>query len=143
MFNDAASVVKNWTVLGKLLILLVASPALATDVGNPRFFEYRSGPIFSNLIQLSFGWFKTLDEEQKSAYYQSITHAVVYAENGHKVEWFQGDASGYAIPVMTYPTGSGYCRRIYIQAIAYNVERNIQRTACFDNTNTKWQWMRE
>ncbi len=129
-------------VLGKLLILL-SSPVQANGIDNPRFFDYRGGPMISELINVSFGWFKTLDENQKSAYYQSITHAVMYAENGQKVEWYQGNASGYTVPVMTWPNGSGYCRRMYIQAIAYNTERTMQRTACFSNPNSKWQWMRE
>ncbi len=129
-------------VLGKLLILL-NNPVQATGIDNPRFFDYRGGPMISELINISFGWFKTLDENQKSAYYQSITHAVMYAENGQKVEWYQGNASGYTVPVMTWPNGSGYCRRMYIQAIAYNTERTMQRTACFSNPNSKWQWMRE
>ena len=143
MFKDAASAVKNWTVLGKLLILLTSTPVLATEINNPRFVDYRSGPVASELLDIAFGWFKTLDDEQKSAYSQSITHAVMYAETGKKVEWYQGDASGYAVPVMTWPNGSGYCRRIYIQAIAYNTERAMHRTACFSNPNTKWHWVRE
>jgi surface antigen len=142
MFKGAASVAKGWTVLGKLLILLTSTPVLATDINNPKFFDYRNGPPVGELINIAFGWFKTLDNDQKSAYYQSITHAVMYAENGQKVEWYQGNASGYALPVMTWPNGSGYCRRMYIQAIAYNTERIMHRTACFNN-NTKWQWTRE
>jgi surface antigen len=129
-------------VLGKLLILL-SNPVQAADINNPRFFDYRGGPVLSELLNMSFGWFKTLDEDQKSVYYQSITHAVMYAENGQKVEWYRGDASGYTLPVMTWPNGSGYCRRIYIQTIAYNTERTMQRTACFDNPNSKWRWARE
>lgn len=130
-------------VLGKLLILLASAPALAKDIENPRFFSYNGGPPISELINVSFGWFKTLDNEQKSAYYQSITHAVMYAENGQAVSWYQNDASGETVPVVTWPTGSGYCRRIYIQAIAYNTVRTMQRTACFENSNSSWRWIRE
>ena len=144
MFKGAVSVAKNWTVLGKLLILLTSTPVLANDISNPKFFDYRSGPnVVTDLLNITFGWFKTLDDNQKSAYYQSITHAVMYAENGNKVEWFQGSASGYSLPVMTWPNGSGYCRRIYIQAIAHNTERTMQRTACFNNSNSSWRWTRE
>ena len=143
MFKGVASVARNWTVLGKLLILLTSTPVLATDINNPRFFDYRSGPITSDLLNIAFGWFKTLDEDQKSAYYQSITHAVMYAENGQKVEWFQGNASGFSLPVMTWPNGSGYCRRIYIQAIAYNTERTMHRTACHNNSTRDWRWTKE
>ena len=141
MFKEKVSAVKGWMVLGKLLVLL-NSPAFA-DMANPRYFEYSNGPTVSQILNISFGWFKTLDNEQKSAYYSSITHAVMYAENGKKVEWYQGDASGYAVPVVTWPNGSGYCRRIYIQTIAYNMEKTMHRTACFDNANTKWRWIEE
>lgn len=116
---------------------------LAANIDNPRFFDYRGGPVASELLNVAFGWFKTLDDEQKSAYYQSITHAVMYAENGQKVEWFQGNASGYSLPVMTWPNGNGYCRRIYIQAIAYNTERTMHRTACHSNSSGRWQWIND
>jgi surface antigen len=143
MFNAKASAVKSWMVLGKLLILLNINPAVADSVTNPKFFEYRSGPLLSEVLTVTFGWFKSLDDNQKAAYYQSITHAVMYAENGQRVQWYEGDASGYSVPVMTWPNGGGYCRRIYIQAIAHSTERTMQRTACFNNANTKWVWTRE
>ncbi len=130
-------------VLGKLLILLAINPAQASDIDDPRFFSYRSGNLHSTLLNLTFGWFKTLDREQKEAYHQSITHAVMFAENGQSVQWFKGDASGFAVPVMTWPTGSGYCRRIHIQAIAHNTEKTMARTACFDNPSTEWRWIGE
>jgi surface antigen len=143
MSNVKVSAVKSWMVLGKLLILLAINPVQAQTIENPRFFSYSSGPLLHQMLEFSFGWFRTLDEEQKSAYYQSITHAVMYAENGQKVDWYKKDASGYAVPVTTWPTGSGYCRRVYIHAIAFNTEKTMQRTACFDNASTKWDWRRE
>lgn len=130
-------------VLGKLLILLAINPVQAQDINNPRFFEYRGGPVLGQIIEMSFGWFKTLDDESKSAYNQSIVHAVMYAENGQTVNWYSPKASGYAVPVVTWPDGSGYCRRIYIHAIAYNTEKAMYRTACFDNPSTKWRWTGE
>lgn len=142
MFNAKASVVKSWMVVGKLLILL-AGNAYADNIGNPRFFEYQASNIANRLLELSFGWYKTLDLDQKAAYYQSITHALMYAENGEAVSWYERDASGLSVPVITWPTGSGYCRRLHIKAIAYNTEKNITRTACFENASSKWQWLRE
>ena len=124
-------------------MLLVASPVVAKDINNPRFFEYRSESFINETINLSFGWFKTLSNTQKAAYSQALTHAVMFAENGQRVEWYRDDASGYAVPVMTWPTGSGYCRRIHVQAIAYNVERTMTQTACFDNAHTNWQWIKQ
>lgn len=141
MFNVKASVVKSLTVVGKLLILLNFNQAVAGDISNPRFFEYRSGSFVNELATVTFGWFKTLNEDQQEAYNQSIVHSLMYAENGEKVEWFRGNASGFSMPVMTWPTGSGYCRRIHIQAIAYNTEKTMAATACFDNAHTNWRWV--
>lgn len=92
------------------------------------------------MLTLSFGWFKTLDDDQKHAYDQSLYHAITSAENGQKVEWYRKNASGYAVPVMTWPTGSGYCRRIYIQAIAHGIEKTMTATACYDNAQDNWRW---
>lgn len=128
-------------VAGKLSILLLISPAMAADLEKPRFFEYNSGHFVNQLMTLSFGWFKTLDTEQKKAYDQSLYHALMAAENGQKVSWYRNDASGYAVPVVTWPTGSGYCRRIYVSAIAYNLEKNFSATACYDNAQDNWRWV--
>ena len=144
MFNVKVSAVNGWMVVGKLLILLAVSlNAAAVEAEEPRFFNYRSGGFVNRLSDLTFGWFKTLDTEQKAAYTQSVTHAVMFAENGQPVTWYMNDASGVAVPVMTYPTGNGYCRRVYIQAIAYNVEKTMAATACFENNTDNWHWIRE
>ena len=128
-------------VAGKLSILLATSTSWASDINNPRFFEYQTGPFINQLAAFSFGWFKTLKDDQAEAYQQSLIHAVKVAENGKSVSWYRGDASGYAVPVYTWPTGSGYCRRIYIEAIAYNTKKNIEATACYENSSDKWQWV--
>ena len=141
MFSEKVSAVKNLMVLGKLLILLSISPVQANDIQNPRFFEYRSGNFVNQLVTFSFGWFKTLSDSQKQFYEQSLYHALLSSENGEKVEWYKDDASGYAVPVVTWPTGSGHCRRLYIQAIAYGVEKNMSATACYDNAQDNWRWI--
>jgi len=144
MFNAKELVVKGLTVVGRLLILwAVSSTVYASDLRNPRFFEYRGGPPIEELIQTTFGWFRTLDDEQKASYSQAVTHALMVAENGQTVEWYKSNASGIAIPVMTWPSSSGYCRRLHIQTIAYNVEKTISRTACYNNSSRNWQWYRE
>jgi surface antigen len=140
MFNVRALVVKSLTVIGKLSILLAFSSASAESIENPRFFEYQSGNFVNQMLTLSFGWFKTLDDDQKHAYDQSLYHAVMSAENGQRVSWYKSNASGYAMPVMTWPTGSGYCRRMHIQAIAYGTEKTMTATACYDNAQDNWRW---
>jgi len=139
MFSAKVSVVKSLMVAGKLLILLASNPVYA-DINNPRFFEYRGGPVLERVLNLSFGWFKTLSNEEKDAYHSSITHAVMAAENGERVVWYRGKASGLAMPAMTYPTGSGYCRRLHIQVTKYNVTKTNGITACFDGANNRWTW---
>lgn len=128
-------------VVGKLLIIFNSTNVHAGTFDNPRFFEYRGGNFLNHLVDISFGWFKTLDPEQKIAYNQALSHAVMMAENGQAVTWYQNDASGYAVPVMTWPTGSGYCRRVHIQAIAYGKEKTMSATACYENSNDRWQWI--
>jgi hypothetical protein len=145
MFNAKVLAVRNLMVVGKLLTLLAisSSSVYANNLNEPRFFEYRSGGFTNRLVDFTFGWFKTLDSEQKEAYHSTIHHAVMMAENGQTVNWYKNDASGMAIPVMTWPTGNGYCRRVHIQAIAYGVEKTMAATACFDNAHTNWRWVRE
>lgn len=97
----------------------------------------------NRLSDLSFGWFKSLDAVQKEAYHSALNHAIVFSENGQAVRWYENDASGYAVPVITWQTGNGYCRRVHVQAIAYNVEKTMTATACFNENNNKWQWQNE
>jgi surface antigen len=126
-------------VVGKLLIL-TTSTAVASDIRDPRFFEYQSGGIVNNIFNLSFGWFKKLDSEQKLMHSQALMHAVSYAENGESVKWYKNDASGLVVPSMTWPSGNGYCRRVYVEAIAHGVKKTARATACYDSAMEKWTW---
>ena len=144
MSNAKALVAKSRTVVGKSLILLAVSfNAAAVEANEPRFFEYRAGGFINRVSDFSFGWFKTLSAVQNESYHSSINHAIMFADNGQKVSWYQDDASGFAVPVMTWPNGNGYCRRVHIQAIAYNVEKTMTATACFDDINNRWQWVND
>lgn len=119
---------------------MVSSVALADTIEEPRFFQYQSGGFANQLTEMTFGWFKTLDAEQKLAYNQAITHALMYSDNGQAVRWYKKDASGYAVPSLTWPSGAGYCRRMHIQAIAYGVEKTMKATACFNDVDNRWTW---
>ncbi len=92
---------------------------------------------------LSFGFWKTLDDEQMKAYYATLRLAVLDADNGQSVTWYINNASGSATPVFTRPTGTGYCRRIHVQVIAHGVERLFQETVCYNNATRQWQWLGE
>jgi len=127
-------------LVGKLLILS-SFGLMANDLDNPRFFEFRSGNWVNNITTLSFGWRKTLSPSQIESYQQSLIIAVESAENGQRVSWYKDNASGSSTPVATWPTGSGWCRRLHINVIAHNIEKNMQRTACYDNAHDNWRWM--
>jgi len=142
MFKGVESVVKNLTVLGKSLILLltISTVSYADSVWNPKFFEYNSNGLANKIIDFSFGWNKKLNEEQKLAYYQSVIHALEYAENGEKVKWYKNNASGYSTPVMTWPVSTGYCRRLHLNVIAYSKQKSMAVSACYNKQNTNWTW---
>lgn len=113
----------------------------ANDISNPRFFEYRSGGFSNRLMDLTFGWFKTLSDSQQEAYQQSLLIAVETAENGQRVKWYRDNASGSSTPVSTWPTGSGFCRRIHINVVAHGLEKSMSATACYDNAQDNWRWV--
>ena len=129
-------------VLGKLLILISISnySQAQENVFNPKFFNYNSNTIVSRIVDFTFGWNKSLDDEQQAAYHQSIVHALEYAENGDRVSWYENDASGYSVPVLTWPSNNGYCRRLHLNVIAYNVQKAMSVSACYNNTSTNWTW---
>jgi surface antigen len=141
MFNAKVSVVKGLMVIGKLLTLLSISNVYASDIRNPQFFEYHSNAFTNRLIDVTFGWRKTLSQEDILQYHQSINHAISMAENGQEVKWYGNNSSGYAVPVVTWPSGNGYCRRVYIQTIAYNIKKINPATACYDQGEETWRWV--
>jgi surface antigen len=127
-------------VVGKLLILTASNTAFATDIENTQFFNYKSAKFTNRIAEFTFGWFKTLDDDQKQAYNQALTHAILYSDNGEVVRWYKNDASGTVVPSVTWPSGAGYCRRMHIQIIAFNVEKTSTATACLDETADRWTW---
>jgi hypothetical protein len=144
MFNAQELVVSGLTALGKSLILILFSiSAVAGSLDNPRFFNYQSGDFTNRVKVIAFGWFKTLDDNEKHAYYSSINHALFYAENGEQVKWSQGRAWGLAMPAVTWSTGGGYCRKIHIQATKYGVTKTMSRTACYQNGLDHWTWFND
>lgn len=140
MSSAKASAVKSMMVVGKLLILLTSGVAHA-DVTDPQFFEYRSNGFINRLADFSFGWFKRLSDDQRAEHQQAIVHALMYADNGQAVRWYKDDASGEAVPVASWPASAGYCRRLHIEAIAYNVQRSMAATACYNDVEKRWTWV--
>ena len=145
MFKGAESVVKNLMVLGKSLILAltISTASYAESMWDPKFYEYSSNGVIPRIVEFGFGWNKKLDNQQKIAYHQSIIHALEYAENGGKVKWYLNDASGYSVPVVTWPVSDGYCRRLHLSVIAHGKRKTKAVSACFSNMDSNWTWHRE
>lgn len=110
------------------------------NIENPRFFEYSNGPFLDQVLNLSFGWFKTLDRDQKKAYHSSLAIALEQGNPGQIVKWYENDASGYVRVVWILPDTIGYCKRLHIEAIAYSTRKNFQVTACFNEVDNRWTW---
>ena len=141
MFNAKASAVNVLTAVGKYLTLILFSTSIhAGSLSDPSFFQYESGSFTNRVGAIAFGWFKRLDDNEKHAYYSAINHAVFYADNGEQVNWSQGKAWGLAMPVVSWSTGAGYCRKVHIQASKYNVTKTMSRTACYQNGTDNWTW---
>ena len=94
----------------------------------------------SRIIDVSFGWFKKLNDEQTDRYQSSIIHALEFAELGDEVHWYAKDASGYSVPVAEWPKGNGYCRRLHIQTIAFNQQKIMSVNACYNSMTELWTW---
>jgi len=131
--------------LGKSLILAlcISTGAFAQDVFDPKFFDYTSNSVANKLVEFSFGWNKKLNDRQREVYHQSIIHALEYADNGHKVKWYEQDASGYSVPVLTWPKSNGYCRTLHLNVIAFDKQKSMAITACYNNMDSNWAWFRE
>jgi hypothetical protein len=141
MFKGKVSVVNVLTAVGKLLIpILFSINAVGNNLENPKFFSYEAGNFTNRVSSIAFGWFKTLDDNEKHAYYSAINHAVFFADNGEHVQWSQGRAWGLAMPAVTWSTGNGYCRRLHIQASKYGITKTMSRTACYQNGTDNWTW---
>jgi hypothetical protein len=135
MFNAKVLAVKSLMVLGKLLILLNG------NIAHAETFSYESHEFANHLKAPTFGFFNSLNVDQLLSYDQAVFHAVQYAENGQAVSWYKQDASGKAIPVHTWPTGNGFCRRLHIETIAFNARKIQTTTVCFRNSSNQWVWV--
>jgi hypothetical protein len=142
MFNVKALVARSLTVVGKSLTLWAISFGVAAnEAETPRFFDYNADGFINRTVEFTFGWFRTLSAEQTEEYYAALNHAVMFSENGQTVRWYHSDASGAITPVMTWPSSSGYCRHMHIEAIAYSQQKVITETVCYSDISSKWAWL--
>lgn len=108
--------------------VLIANTAIAQE--EPRFFEARGRNDSVRFVQMTFGYFRTLDDEQKRKYNGSINFAVERLNAGETVNWYENNASGTVTVLYVENLTAGYCKTMLIQAIAYGVEKRMTAKGC-------------
>lgn len=125
-------------ILGCLLATCIVNVAVAFDAT-----EYMARRNFQPIKRISLGWFKSLTEEQTKLYFDSQVFALGQAQNGQRVEWVKGDASGYSVPLETRVVSSDKtCRVLMSKIFAFNAEETFTGLACHDNYQNQWEWVR-
>ena len=123
-----------------LLVMNTSSNAQTINIENPKFYESTNGPLLNQIIDVSFGWFKGLDSEQKTAYYSSLILALEEVQPGQFARWYKNNASGTVRVAWQYPKNGVMCKRLHIHLIAHDAEKNMQTTACFNEVDNRWHW---
>jgi uncharacterized protein YfaT (DUF1175 family) len=123
-----------------LLVMSTSINAHTINIDNPRFYNEVNGPFLKQVLNVSFGWFKTLDNEQKEAYYSSMIVALEEAQPGQSARWYRNDASGTIRVAWQEPRNGTVCKRLHISIIAYDTIKNMQTTACFNDVDNNWLW---
>lgn len=123
-----------------LLVSSMSINAQVIDIENPKFYDSIDGSVFERIINVSFGWFKGLDDEQKAAYYSSLILALEEAQPGQFTRWYKNNASGSVRVAWQLPKNGALCKRLHISLIAHNRQKDMQTTACFNDTDNRWYW---
>jgi hypothetical protein len=116
------------------------SNAQTVNIENPKFYEDVNGSLLDHVINISFGWFKGLDAEQKAAYYSSLILALEEVQPGQFSRWYKNNASGTVRVAWQYPKNGTMCKRLHVSVIAHDMQKNIQTTACFNEVDNRWHW---
>jgi len=128
------------TTTAMLLVMNTSTNANTVNIENPKFYDSVSGDLLEQIINVSFGWFKELDADQKTAYYSSLILALEEVQPGQYSRWYKNNASGTVRVAWQYPKNGSLCKRLHISLIAHNAQRDMQTTACFNDIDNKWHW---
>lgn len=126
--------------MAALLVMSTSVNSQTINIGNPRFYNETNGPFLKQVLNVSFGWFKTLDNEQKEAYYSSMIVALEEAQPGQSARWYRNNASGTIRVAWQEPRNGSICKRLHISIIAHDTLKNMQTTACFNEVDNDWLW---
>lgn len=128
--------------MAALLVTSTSINANPINIENPRFYSDTNGSTLGQIINVSFGWFKTLDNSQKEAYYSSMILALEESQPGQFARWYRNNASGSVSVAWQEIRNGTVCKRLHISVIAYDTMKNMQTTACFNEVDNTWNWYR-
>ena len=123
-----------------LLVMNTSTKAQTINIENPKFYADTHGSILEEVINVSFGWFKGLDADQKAAYYSSLILALEEVQPGQFSRWYKNNASGTVRVAWQFPRNGTLCKRLHVSVIAYDMQKNLQTTACFNEVDNRWHW---
>lgn len=142
---------RNLTVVGKFLTLMVTSISLAGCMTNhpnqsKSLTTSVTGPYGPATSSVQLGWEFVQDYAYRLSDKQKTkqTHAVYSAlesDYGIVHKWFEGNAFGAAKAVHGYPQGSGFCRVIYTTIAVKNRQRAFTDTACKEEGHVGWRFI--
>jgi surface antigen len=111
------------------------------DIPLPEFYDYGKGDTTGIIFGSLVGGFYSLSPIEKEAHTEAVATALDQAQLAQRVVWRLGKTHGYAMPVATFPSSQGYCRRIHIFISSSGRERAMSKTACYENATGKWRWI--
>jgi len=123
-----------------LLVMNTSTNAQTINIENPKFYTETNGPWLEQILNVSFGWFKGLDADQKDAYYSSLILALEEVQPGQFSRWYKNNASGTVRVAWQFPRNGTLCKRLHVSVIAHNMQKNLQTTACFNEVDNRWHW---
>lgn len=128
--------VRNLTVLGKLCLLLLLSPAHAQ---SPAFESQTVGVAW--VINKWFG--NSLSKVDLENHRHAVNHALNNLETGEVVVWHSitDDAEGQVKIAYTWPANGSVCRRIYSYVRVKSRAESYQDTACLNSNRRTWTFV--
>lgn len=84
-----------------------------------------------------------LPKEDQLKQEQAVFYALDNLEEGQVTKWYnaKNGSQGAVKVVMTYPSGSGFCRVLLSQITYKNKTRDFKETACINHLRT-WKFIR-
>jgi surface antigen len=111
------------------------------DIPLPNYYDYGNGDAGGFIFGLFRAGYYKLNGSQQAAHTEAIWTALKKAELGQRVTWRLGEVSGFVMPVATFPSSQGYCRRIHVHLENSGQSNSISKTSCYENATGRWKWI--